>query len=261
MLALYGTALWKVYTTQDEKIFYPEAEWVQTPADSGLPYQQHTLMSADGVRLSAWHVLFPRALQTALICHGNAGNISHRLEEIRVYRDLGLNVFIFDYRGYGKSEGVPSEEGFYRDAEAAFDYVTGTLGVSPDRVVVCGRSLGAAVASHLASHRKVGGLILESGFTSIGDMAAALYPYFPVRSLARYRFNTLENVKKVICPVLVIHSRADKLVPFSHGKRIFEAVRGPKRFVEISGPHNEGYAQSVEVYREGLRAFLEFTGF
>jgi len=191
-----------------------------------------------------------------LFCHGNAGNISHRLESIQIFHRLGLNVFIFDYRGYGRSEGKPSEIGTYRDVEAVWQYLVEERQVSPNRIVVFGRSLGGAVAAWSANRHTPGALILESAFTSVPDIAAKLYPYLPVRLLSRFKYNTAEYLDEVDCPVLIVHSREDEIMPFSHGKQLFERARGPKEFLEISGTHNEGFITSEKRYIEGLNTFI-----
>jgi len=191
-----------------------------------------------------------------LFCHGNAGNISHRLESIEIFHRLGLNIFIFDYRGYGQSEGKPTEQGTYEDASVAWRYLTQQRQVNPNEIIVFGRSLGGAVASWLAQSHSPGALILESTFTSLADIAASLYPYLPVRLLLRFKYNTAEYLGKVNCPVLIVHSRDDEIMPFSHGCRLFEMASEPKKFLEISGTHNEGFIISGKDYEKGLNAFI-----
>ncbi len=156
--------------------------------------------------------------------------------------------------------GRPSEEGLYRDAEAAFDYLTRERGVPPEHLLVFGRSLGAAVGAHLASRRPVGGLILESGFTSVPDLGAQLYPFLPVRLLARYRYDTQSALSKVTAPVLVIHSADDDIIPFSHGRALFDAAAEPRQFLELEGDHNTGFLRSRERYVRGLEDFLGELG-
>ncbi|UZJ44449.1 alpha/beta hydrolase [Marinimicrobium sp. C6131] len=237
-------------------IHFPSRALKATPADAGLGYEELDLTTSDGERLHAWFVPAREARGVLLFFHGNAGNISHRLESLRIFHELGLEVLILDYRGYGRSSGRPSEKGLYRDAEAAYDYLIEERKVPPEQLLVFGRSLGAAVGAHLASQRPVGGLILESGFTSVPDLGAELYPFLPVRLLARYRYDTREALSAVTAPVLVVHSRDDDIIPFSHGRALFEAAAEPRQFLELEGDHNTGFLRSRERYVRGLEQFL-----
>ncbi|SDB55154.1 hypothetical protein SAMN05660653_02745 [Desulfonatronum thiosulfatophilum] len=246
-----------VYLRQDALIYYPVAEIAQTPADYGWEFDDLTLRTEDGVNIHAWYVPVENARGVVLFCHGNAGNIGHRLDSIRIFRDLGLSVLIFDYRGFGNSEGRPSESGTYRDVRAAWKFLLEDKNVAPERIVVFGRSLGGAVATYLASSQPVGALIIESAFTSLPDMAARLYPLLPVRWLAKYNYNSLARISDVQAPVLVVHSPEDELVPFAHGQALYATAPESKMFLEISGGHNMGFLSSGAVYVEGLRSFLE----
>ncbi len=228
-----------------------------TPAALDLDFDEVELTTDDGLKLHGWWLPVADARGTLLFCHGNAGNISHRLESLAIFHNLGLNVLIFDYRGYGRSQGSPGEDGLYRDAQAAWDYLLAVRGLEPGRIVIFGRSLGAAVAAHLASRQKPGALILESAFTSAPDMAADLYPWLPARWLTRLRYATLAYLGSVAAPVLVIHSPHDEIVPFKHGQRLYQAAREPKGFVELRGDHNNGFLVSGPAYREKLAAFLD----
>ncbi|GAB6059153.1 alpha/beta hydrolase [Desulfonatronum parangueonense] len=246
-----------VYLRQDALIYYPVAEITQNPADHGWEFDDLTLRTQDGVNIHAWFVPVENARGVVLFCHGNAGNIGHRLDSIRIFRDLGLSVLIFDYRGFGRSEGQPSESGTYQDVRAAWKFLLAEKGVAPERIIIFGRSLGGAVATYLASSQPVGALIIESAFTSLPDMAARLYPFLPVRWLAKYNYNSLARVSDVRAPVLVVHSPEDELIPFAHGQALYAAAPEPKMFLEISGGHNRGFLSSGAVYVEGLRSFLE----
>ncbi|MEK7797018.1 MAG: alpha/beta hydrolase, partial [Pseudomonadota bacterium] len=197
---------------------------------------------------------------TLLFCHGNAGNISHRLESIRQFHQLGLNVFIFDYRGYGESEGVPTEAGTYRDAEAARRYLVETRGLAPEHIVYFGRSLGAAIAAWLATQHPPRALIVESAFTSVPDFGAEIYPWLPVRLLARLRYPTQEYLRSVQAPVLVIHSRDDEIVSFRHAEKLYESANSPKELLEIRGGHNDGFLVSGAQYTRRLDDFLRRVG-
>jgi hypothetical protein len=222
----------------------------------GLDYEDLTLTTSDGVAINAWFVPSDVEGPVVLFCHGNAGNISHRLDTIRLLHDLGLSVLIFDYRGYGASGGSPSEEGTYRDAKAAWSYLTDQRQVAPRMVVLFGRSLGGPVAAHLAANHDPGALIIESAFTSIPDIGATAYPFLPVRLMSRYDYSTVDLVEKATCPVLVVHSPTDEIIPFQHGRAIYEAAPEPKAFLELLGSHNEGFLISGDKYTDGLRYFI-----
>jgi len=241
---------------QSQYVYYPERVLSTDPSSIGLNFESVSFETRDGVPLSGWFVPSENARGVVLFCHGNAGNISHRLESIMVFNQLGLDILIFDYRGYGQSEGKPSENGTYRDAEAAWHYLVEERQVNPSNIIIFGRSLGGAIAAWQAQAQTPGALILESTFTSAPDIAARLYPYLPVRLISRFKYNTAKYLDNVNCPVLVVHSRQDELMPFSHGQRLFEIAKEPKRFLEISGSHNGGFITSGEAYEEGLDAFI-----
>lgn len=228
-----------------------------TPADRGLEFEPLSIPTRDGETLDGWFIPAGEARGTLLFFHGNAGNISHRLDSVGLFHRLGLNVLIFDYRGYGRSSGKPSEAGLYRDAEAAWRYLTGERATPADEIVLFGRSLGGAVAVWLAGRVRPAGLIVESSFTSVPDMGAEIYPWLPVRLLARNRFDSRARIGGVKVPVLIIHSRQDEIIPFRHGRRLFEAAAEPKQFLEIAGGHNDGFYVSGEKYREGISEFLD----
>jgi hypothetical protein len=241
---------------EDRFIFFPVRELIGSPADLGLDFTDVHFAASDGVRLHGWWIPAEPERAVILFLHGNAGNIADRLESIRIFHDLGLSVFIIDYRGYGRSEGSPSEQGTYADAGGAWLYLTAERGIAAERLVVFGRSLGAAVACQLAVDHTPRALILESAFTSVRDMARAAFPVLPVGSLIRMRYDNLAKIERVACPVLFVHSREDEIVPFEHGRRLYEAARAPKAFVELRYGHNEGFLLSGEVYTDGLEAFL-----
>jgi fermentation-respiration switch protein FrsA (DUF1100 family) len=257
--ALYLVFATTVYLFQDHLLFLagvPGREIQATPTQRGLDYQDLWLHTADGETLHAWLIPAPERRATVLFLHGNAGNISHRLDSIALFYGLGLEVLILDYRGYGQSTGRPSEAGLYRDAEAGWRYLTRTLARRPSEIVVFGRSLGGAVAAWLAERTRPGALIIESTFTSLPDLAACLYPWLPARALARMRFDTHAALAWVGSPVLVIHSRDDEIVPYAQARTNYEAIPGPKQFLEQQGGHNEGFWITRERYREALDAFL-----
>ncbi len=245
-----------LFIFQSRFVYYPNQEDAGTPEDMRLSYEDVFFTADDGVKLHGWFVPAENPRGTILFCHGNAGNISHRLYTIHVLNELRMNTFIFDYRGFGRSEGDPSEDGTYLDAEAGWEYLVGEREIPPERIVVFGRSLGGAVASRLARDRTPGALILDASFTSVPDVGAKMFPFLPVRWLSRIDYNTLDHVRKVNCPTLVIHSRDDELIPFEHGKRLFEAAGEPKEFLETEGEHNDATFMSTEEYLKVLNGFI-----
>jgi len=245
-----------LYLMQGRLLYYPTREIEATPAQMGLAYEDVTLEAADGVKLAAWFVPADKPGGVVLFCHGNGGNICHRLPMLRMLHGMGLSTLIFDYRGYGQSQGSPDEKGTYLDAEAAWEWLVRERGVPPSRIVVQGRSLGGSVAAHLAASRTPAALIVESSFTSVPDIAAELYPLFPARLLSRFKYDTLQGVRQARCPLLVVHSRDDEMIPFRHAERLFEAAREPKEFLEISGGHNEGFMISEVAYKKALGDFV-----
>ena len=255
----YALLVGIIFFAQASLLYYPNLAGrglSATPADIGLGYEDVRLTTADGVRLHGWFVPAADARATLLFLHGNAGNISHRLDSIAIFHRLGLDVFIIDYRGYGQSDGKPGEQGTYRDADAAWRYLVEARGVDPARVVVFGRSLGAAIAAYLAAAQRPGALILESPFVSVESMGKRLYPFLPVRWLNRFGYETAEFARRIACPVLVVHSPSDEIIPFAEGRAVFAAAPEPKQFLEIRGGHNDGFLLSGAAYVGGLDAFL-----
>jgi len=246
-----------LYFTQSRLLFFPMKDVGGTPSDAGLEYEHVKFKTGDGFNLSGWYIPADSALLTVLFCHGNGGNISTLLGTIKQHHQTGLNVFVFDYRGYGDSEGSPDEEGTYLDVEAAREYLVQERGVTDSHLVLVGRSLGGAVASWLAAKHPPRALILESTFTSLADLASEIYPYLPVRPLLRFEYNTLGRVKDIHSPLLVIHSPTDEVIPYHHGERLFEHANEPKEFMQIIGGHNDGFQISAVQYEQGLRAFLK----
>ena len=249
-----------LYVMQSRMIFYPNmpgGALTATPREIGLDYEDVDFSASDGVRLHGWFVPALNARETVLFFPGNAGNISHRLESISLFHRLGLNVFIIDYRGYGRSEGSISEHGSYLDAEGAWSWLVNTRGLPADEIVVFGRSLGGAVATWLAQRHPPAALILESTFTSVPAMAKRFYPFLPVRLITRFHYDSLARVGELTCPLLVAHSRDDEIIPYQEGRLLFDAANEPKRFLNIRGGHNDGFLVSGPPYEAGLRAFID----
>lgn len=238
-----------------QNVWHPSFEATETPLSNGLEYEDVYYDSSDGVLLNGWYVPCKDAVASLLFCHGNGGNISWRPDSLKQFNSIGLNTFIFDYRGYGKSGGTLSEEGTYRDAEAAFAWLKKKTPEMP--LILFGRSLGAAIATDLALKVKADALIFESGFTSIPDIGKKYFPFLPVRLLGTIRYDSLSKISKITVPLLVIHSPEDDIIPYAHGKNIFAAAPEPKQFYELKGTHNGGHFDSEKTYLPALRKFID----
>ena len=227
---------------EHNQVYHPSRIMEATGAELQRPFQDVYFRAEDGVGLNGW--FFPcdtnsaRSSLAVMFCHGNGGNISHRLDMAAALLATGVNVFLFDYRGYGGSQGHPSEEGTYRDAAAAYDWLK-EKGFAGKDILLFGESLGGGVAAELATRVPSGGLILQSTFTSIPDIGAELFPWLPVRLLCRIKYDTASKLPRVKAPVLVMHSRGDSLIPFHHSQRNFALANEPKLFCELSGNHND----------------------
>jgi fermentation-respiration switch protein FrsA (DUF1100 family) len=226
-----------------------------TPAALGLAYEDVTLRTSDGVRLHAWWVPAPAARRAVLLLHGNAGNISHRLDKLAVLAGLDASVLLLDYRGYGRSEGAPDEAGLYLDAEAAYAWLR-DRGQPVESIVAYGESLGGPVATDLAARQPLGGLVLESAPSSILAVAQHHYPVLPVNWLLSARFDALSRMPAVQAPVLVLHSPTDEIIPFAMGEQLYAAASGRKRLVRLAGGHNDAFIAAAELYQAALRDFL-----
>jgi pimeloyl-ACP methyl ester carboxylesterase len=259
LVAAYAALVLYLYIGQGGKMYLPDLptrELHASPADIDLPYDNVWLRTEDGLKLHAWYVPAERERAAVLYFHGNSGNISQRLESIQIFHDLQLSVLLFDYRGFGQSEGRPSEQGTQRDALAAWTYLVQQRRVAPQRLVFLGRSLGAAMAAWLATQRAVAALVVESTFTSVPDLAAELYWWLPARRLARFEYATRKYLTAVHCPVLVVHSPEDEIIPYWHGEALFAAAPEPKQWLQLNGGHENGFIQSGEHYIRGLDRFL-----
>jgi len=245
-----------MYFQQPSMIFYPVRNLSATPTDWGLQYENVTLKLADGTHLHGWYIPYAKADRVLLFFHGNAGNMSHRRESIEIFHRLGLNVFIFDYRGYGQSEGKPSEAGIYADARAAWQYLTDTKGIKKENITIFGRSLGGAVAAELAAKVQPGTLILESTFSSAKEMAKMILPVMSYLVPMRFEFKTVEYIKQVSSPVLIVHSPGDEIIPYELGEKVFQAANEPKSFLKLQGDHNGGFLMSQPGYEQALGKFL-----
>ena len=255
----YAVLAVALFFYQPNLLYFPNMPTRQiqaTPGDIGLDFDSVTLTTSDNEQLHAWFVPADPARGTLLFCHGNAGNISHRLESLRIFHTLGLNVLIFDYRGYGQSSGKPSEAGTYRDVDAAWHYLLDERRLAPQGIVIAGRSLGAAVAADLASRTAPAAVVLESAFMSVPAMAAEIYPWLPSRLPGLYRYDNQAKLARITRPLLIVHSRDDEIVPFAHAATLFAEAGRPKQLLELQGGHNDGILISQAEYIRGLEGFL-----
>ncbi|MFN0067009.1 MAG: alpha/beta hydrolase [Limisphaerales bacterium] len=244
-------------------VYHPFRRMDGSPADVGLAFEDVWLTARDGVRIHGWFLPAPtnapavRARLAVVVAHGNGGNISHRLGLYGLLHRLGLNVLAFDYRGYGRSEGRPTEAGTYLDAEAASDWLE-QRGFARGRIIAFGESLGGGVASELARRRPgLGGLVLQSSFTSIPDVGAERYPFLLPRLLARIRYDTRSKLPQLNLPVLILHGRGDTLIGFHHAEANFAAAAGPRWLHEIAGDHNDPPDLDAAAYLAGWSGFLD----
>ncbi|OGV31252.1 MAG: hypothetical protein A2020_01355 [Lentisphaerae bacterium GWF2_45_14] len=246
-----------VYLFQEKFIYVPDRGLTDNPGSAGLKYEDVELTTEDGTLLHAWFVPAENPKGVILFCHGNAGNLSDRIATIKVFYELEMDVMIFDYRGYGKSEGSPSEKGTYQDARAAWNYLVRKREIPPDKIIIVGRSMGGAIAAELAAEKAPAGVIIESAFISIPEIAKDLYPFIPlIRPFSKIKYDTAEYMKKINSPVMVIQSIDDEIINFRHGEQVFKSANSPKKFVKLSGSHNECYFTCESIYKKELKYFI-----
>ncbi len=250
---------------EESFIFLPRKHPADTWNVAGSGIEDAHFEADDGTKLHGWYVPHENPRAVILFCHGNGGNITHRADTLRILHDrVGASVLIFDYRGYGRSEGKPNERGVLADARAARRWLAQREGISKDgiskdgetrKIVLMGRSLGGAVAVDLAATDGARALVLESTFTSIPDMAAEVYPWLPVRRLVRTKLDSLGKIGAYRGPLLQSHGDADSIVPFELGQRLFEAANEPKQFVTLEGFDHNDFQPST--YYDKLTEFLD----
>ncbi len=240
-------------------IFFPERPITLTPADIGLPFEDIYFTAADGVTLNGWWVPADGASTTLLWFHGNAGNLSDRVDQLRLmHKELKANIFMIDYREYGRSRGRVSEEGTYHDAEGAMAHLRGRPDVDARRIVYYGQSLGAGVAVELARRQAPAGLMLEAPFLSVKEMAKSVMPLLPIGGLVSTKYDSISKIGKIRAPLLILHGDRDDIIPYEHGRRLFESANEPKRFYTIAGAHhNDTYAVGGAAYFQAMREFFE----
>ncbi len=234
---------------------WEDRNWAQL---SGLPLEEVWLPVDEVVTIFGWFVEAGPTSPVLLWCHGNAGNVSHRVENMRQLYQRGFSLFIFDYRGYGRSTGVPSEVGLYQDALAAYDYLIHQRRIASERLILFGRSLGAAVAGEVAMKRPAPGLIVEGAFPSIQAMSDEHFWGVPARWLMDVEFNLAGKVHALHVPLLVIHGERDSIVPMALGKQVFDAAHEPKRWYVVSGAeHNDVPFVGGEPYFREIDTFIQ----
>lgn len=253
-LALGVTLIYLRYIER-RSLFYPQREIEFSPKEVGIDFEDVFFATRDNIKLNGWFIPAQDSRYTVLFCHGNAGNISHRFEKINFFRQSGCAVFIFDYRGYGRSQGSPDEKGLYRDAKAAYDYLL-SRGVAAGQIIGYGESLGGAVIIDLASKNKMRALIIESTFSSAKDMIRHIYPFLPYWLFAS-RLDSAGKIKSINIPKLIIHSLNDEIVPYKLGLKLYEGAAAPKELLQIRGGHNTCFYDSEKILRKRIRYFLD----
>jgi alpha-beta hydrolase superfamily lysophospholipase len=245
-----------VYLGQGRVLFPATREIYRDPGEFGWAFQD-VFLPVGGDQTHGWFLPLNDSRGVVLFSHGNAGNIADRLESIGLLRELGFSVMAYDYGGYGKSTGDPSERRCYADIRAVWRYLTEARGIPPERIVLFGRSLGGAVTADLAKDVEPAAVVLESTFLSTRDVARDMFRWFPFAPFVTYRFETKNKIADFRAPLLLIHSPDDRLILFHNGKELFERAHEPKTFLQISGDHNEGFVQSMTVYVQGWEDFLQ----
>lgn len=235
-------------------IFYPTKEIELFPKEAGLDFEDIFFKTKDSLELNGWFLPYPDSAQTILFCHGNAGNISHRLEKLKFFHELGINIFIFDYRGYGRSKGRPSEKGLYLDVEAAYNYLLSSK-IPAEQIIGYGESLGSSAVIDLAYNHRVKGLIVEGAISNAKDMVEFIYPFLPPQVISS-RFDSANKIKSIDIPKLIIHSINDEIVPYRLGRKLYDNARPPKDFLQIHGGHNTAFFESEDILREKIRHFI-----
>lgn len=239
-----------------QSVFYPMREIEATPEDLELTYEDIYFDTEDGKKLNGWFIPAKDSKAVILYNHGNAGNICHRLGIIQMMNKMGVDVFIYDYRGFGKSQGRATEKGTYLDARAAYDYLVSRSDYAGKNIILYGESIGGAVAIDLALDKKIAALITEAAFTSAKDVAKDVYKFIPVWLFMSIKYDSISKIDKIAVPKLIIHSRDDEIISFSQGQRLFEKAKPPKEFLEMRGGHNYAIIQDQEKYENGIKNFI-----
>lgn len=256
VVAAYLLLVCAMYFLQDRIIFPAGRDVYRTPGAYGWPYED-IVLPVQGRTTHGWYIPGEPSRGVILFSHGNAGNVADRLESAAIFRRLGFDVLLYDYGGYGKSTGRPSESRCYADVRAVWRFLTEERRIAADRIVLFGESLGGAAACDLATEVAPAAVVLQSTFLSATRLARELYPFLPARWLLRHKFDNASKVRHIACPILIIHSPEDDIIPYHHGRELFELAREPKAFLEIHGGHNDALFVSEAVFEEGIATFLE----
>jgi fermentation-respiration switch protein FrsA (DUF1100 family) len=259
LILIMGIAFYVFYPKiENFFIFIPQSAFDFTPEGMQLNHEEVYFHTEDGKKLHGWFFPLDGACPVILFCHGNAGNISHRLDNVELLLKQKLQVFIFDYRGYGKSSGGPSEKGLYTDGSAAYDYLIKERHILPNQIIIFGRSLGAAVGIEVALQKEIRSIIIESAFTSTKDMAKAIWIFRPFSYFLPPHFNNEKKIADLDVPKLFIHGERDEIVPFSMGQRLFERAKAPKYFFPLKrAGHNDTFVVGREKYFQTIATFAE----
>lgn len=257
LFGIYLVLMGLMYLFQNKLLFMPSSGMVQTPESLGIEAEDFWVDTDDGVRIHGWYFPNETAEFVIVLSHGNAGNISYRLDIAQSLLKSGAAVLMYDYRGYGQSEGSPSEEGLYSDIDAMIQGLMNEKGYAENRIVMYGRSLGGAVAAQAAAQYNLGGLVLDSAFKNLRAMVRDVYPFVPAK-LAKYEFPTARYIQQQRnYPVMIMHSPDDEIVGFHHGEYLYHSLDEPKRFVELRGGHNNNFFLSKDVIEEKWMWYLE----
>ena len=241
---------------EHRNIYIPAKEFIITPDEIGINYKEINFSSADYTLLNGWYIEADSD-RVIIFLHGHRDNISYRMEHIGIIQSLGYNLFIFDYKGFGKSNGYPTETGLYNDGLGAYRTLLKDFNFKPEEIILFGRSLGGAVAIHLASLVNVNCLIIESGFLSIYHLSYDILGFHVPKWLISNRYESINKIEQISIPKLLIHSENDELIPYYHGIQLFEAAQEPKKFLKIQGTHNTAFIDSKDLYSRTLQEFLE----
>lgn len=258
LAGIYIIVVGYLFFNQKQMVFFPYSKLTATPQDMGIKYEDVEINIGNGETIHGWYLPSSDSSDNnvVLFCHGNAGNISNRLYTIQLFRTVDIPFLIFDYRGYGQSKGEISEENSYQDAQLCYRWLIEEKNYKGENITVFGRSLGGGVGLELSLREKVKGLIIESSFTSTGDLGQKLFPMFPIKWFLKYKYDSISKIKNIKCPVLVIHSNEDDLIPYFMGKKLFESAPEPKEFFDIFGGHNDReYLQNPD-YINKIKSFI-----
>ncbi len=257
LAAAYLAICSAAYFWQRKIIYHPNRAVYATPAEAGLPFEAFKLASSDSIRFTVWRIPNTESQSVVVCFHGNADNISANIDLYHTWYNLGATVVAFEYRGYLDSDGEPSEEAIERDLVVLADTMRSWYAGKNIKVIAMGRSLGGAVAAKFATKYQVDGLILESTFSAMHDVAQLQFPFLPTKLLLREKYDSEIILRELETPILVIHSTMDEIVPFHLGRKLYNAANEPKEFVEIQGGHNAGVNMSRDQIEAAYRNFLK----